>query len=230
MSGPLDFGDEPRREPPRDDPDPSPSTPPAPPKRPAGSSRYGWFVGLAGFLLIVLVTINSVSTGGQEGGGGLQAGERLPPFAVPLADSSLAGDANIATKPGQDELGPRPACEVRGPEILNVCEEWELGPVVVAIFPTAAERCRRVLGQMTRLKGQFPRVRFAGVGAEGDRADLRGDWGFPVGWDRDRQVARAYGVIGCPQVTFANRGGEVVETVPRELTDAEFAEKVRRLR
>jgi hypothetical protein len=222
VSGPLDFDDEPRGK-------PEPPAKPAPPKRPQGTSRYGWFVGLAGFLLLVVVTVNSITTSSVESGG-LGEGERLPPFAVPLADSSLEGDANIATKPGQDQLGPRPACEVRGPDILNICEQWELGPVVLAIFPTAAGRCRAVLEQMARLKGRFRDVRFAAVGSEGDRDDLRGDWGFPVGWDRDRQVAARYGVVDCPQVVFARRGGTIVEAARGELSDAAFAAKVDALR
>lgn len=219
MSGPLDFDDEPRGK-------PEPPARPAPPKRPQGTSRYGWFIGLVGFLLLVVVTVNSISTGGQQGGG-LEAGERLAPFAVPLADSSLEGDANVATKPGQDQLGPRPACEVRGPDILNICEQWELGPVVLAIFPTA---CRGVLRQMATLKGRFPEVRFAAVGSEGDRADLRGAWGFPVGWDRDRQVSALYGVVDCPEVVFARRGGKIAESTRGDLSDAEFAAKVQALR
>ena len=194
-----------------------------------GRPRYGWVVGLAAFLLLVVVTLNSITTEGVESGGP-RAGERLPPFAVPLADSGVEKDANLATKPGQGQLGDRPACEVRGPEVLNVCEQWELGPVVLAIFPTAAGRCRAVLDQMARMKGRFPRVRFVAVGSRGDRDDLRGNWGFPVGWDRDARLLALYGAVDCPQVTFANRGGEVVGSVPRGLSDAELARRVGALR
>ena len=221
MSGPLDFGDEPRGR-------PEPPPRPAPPKRPAGTSRYGWFIGLAGFLLVVVVTINSISTSGVESGG-LRAGEPMPPFAVPLADSSLEGDANVATKPDQGQLGRRPACEVRGPEVLNICEEWELGPVVLAIFPTFAGRCRGVLDQMRRLKGRHPRVRFAAVGSRGNRNELRGDWGFPVGWDRDGRVLAGYGVVDCPQLVFAERGGKVAEAPRGDLSDEDFEAKVKAL-
>lgn len=223
--GPLDFGDEPRERP----GDAEPAPPPPPPARPSGASRYGWFLGVVAFLLLVLVTINSITSGGVEGGGP-SGGNRLPPFAVPLADSSLEGDANLATKQDQDQLGPRPACEVRGPDILNVCEEWEQGPVVLALFPADADRCRSVLEQLRRMKPRFPGIRFAAVGSRGERRSLRGNWGFPVGWDRDGAVAARYGLVGCPQVTFAKKGGVVVDTARRELTDAEFEAEVRALR
>ena len=224
--GPLDFGDEPRERSREDD---APSPPPPPPARPGGTGRYGWFLGVVAFLLLVLVTLNSITSGGVEGGGP-SGGNRLPPFAVPLADSSLEGDANLATKENQDQLGPRPACEVRGPDILNVCEEWELGPVVLALFPSDADRCRGVLEQLRRMKPRFPKVRFLAVGSRGERRALRGNWGFPVGWDRDGGIAARYGLVGCPQVTFANRGGVVVDTARRALSDAEFEAEVRALR
>ncbi|HEV2813253.1 MAG TPA: hypothetical protein VGW10_08385 [Solirubrobacteraceae bacterium] len=226
--GPLDFGDEPRPGAPPGGPRPEPPAEPPPPARPPGASRYGWFIGVAGFLLVVLVTINSVTTGGVDPGGPDEGG-RLAPFAVPLADSSLDGDANLATEEGQDELGARPACEVRGPEVLNICEQWERGPVVLALFPTDAGRCRSVLGQLDRMRKRFPKVRFAAVGSRGDRDELRG-WGFPVGWDKDGAVAARYGLVGCPQVTFANKGGKVVDTTRREIDDVAFAGKVRELR
>ncbi|HEV3001332.1 MAG TPA: hypothetical protein VGW75_11385 [Solirubrobacteraceae bacterium] len=192
-------------------------------------SRYGWVVGLAGFVLLVVVTLNSITTEGVNSGGP-KPGKRMPPFAVPLADSDVDKDANLATEPGQGQLGDRPACEVRGPDVLNVCEQWELGPVVLAVFPTAAPRCRAVLRQLARMKGRFPRVRFAAVGSKGDRDDLRGTWGFPVGWDRDARVLALYGAVDCPQLTFAHRGGEVAGSAPRGLSDAELERRVRELR
>ena len=223
--GPLDFdaGEEPPR---RELERPEPPRDPPPPAKPPGASRYGWFVGVAGFLLLVLVTLNSITTGGGNPGG-IETGGQLEPFAVPLADSSLEGDANVATEEGQDELGPRPACEVRGPEILNICEQWERGPVVLAIFPSDAGRCRGVLRQLERVKPRFPGVRFAAVGSRGDRASLRGPWTFPVGYDRDGAVAARYGLVGCPQVTFAKKGGKVVDTIRRSIGDGAFEAKVR---
>ena len=227
--GPLDFGEEDRRPEPTTRAEQGRPQPARGGPTPPGTARYGWFVAIAAIVLLVVVAVWGFTNEGVETGGP-RAGEELAPFAVPLADSSLDGDANVATEAGQDELGPRPACEVRGPEILNICEEAELGPVVLAIFPTDAERCRAVLEQMRRVGPQFPGVRFVAVGSRGDRDVLRGDWGFPVGWDRDGAVAARYGLVGCPQVTFARKGGEVVDTIRREIGDGAFAGKVREVR
>jgi hypothetical protein len=224
--GPLDFEDDPRE---RDLGGEPPAEPP-PPARPPGASRYTWFIGLVGFLLVVLVTLNTLTTDSELEGGGLGEGDRLLPFAVPLAASDLDGDANLATKAGQGQFGERPACEVRGPEILNICEEWERGPVVLAIFPADAGRCRSVLDQFQRVGPQFRDVRFVAVGSRGDRDELRGAWGFPVGWDRDGQVLARYGVVDCPQVTFAKKGGAIVNTLRRSIDDREFARQVRAIR
>jgi hypothetical protein len=225
--GPLDFDDDPRD---RDVGGGEPPAEPPPPARPPGASRFTWFIGLAGFLLLVVVTLNTFATDSGIEGGGLKAGDKLFPFAVPLAAGDLDGDANLATEPGQEDFGARPACAVRGPDILNICEEWDRGPVVLAIFPANAERCRSVLRQFQRLGPRFRDVRFVAIGSRGDRDALRGNWGFPVGWDRDGQVLARYGVVGCPQVTFARWGGVVADTVFEPIDDAEMARLVERIR
>lgn len=217
--GPLDFDDDPREhgvgggEPPRE---------PPPPARPSGASRYTWFIGVAGFLLLVLVTVNSITTGGVESGGP-DTGDRLVPFAVPLADAPPRPDEDA-------NVDPESACRVRGPGILNICEQWEKGPVVLAMFPTNAERCRSVLAQMEALRPRFPDVAFVAIGSAGDRDRLKGRDPLLVGWDKDRAVASIYGLVGCPQVTFAKKGGAVVDTVRREIDDREFARQVRAIR
>ena len=61
-----------------------------------------------------------------------------------------------------------PACTVRGPGILNICQLYEQGPVVLALFVDAGS-CPRVLSDMQALAPSFPGVRFAGVAIKGDR-------------------------------------------------------------
>lgn len=236
--GPLDFDDRDDERPeaapaPRAPEEPAPSetppadVPPAPaPARPPGAGRYTWFLGVVAFLLIALVTLNSVTS---EGGnpGGPDEGDRLVPFAVPLAAAPPRPDGNEDANVDQ-----RQACGVRGRGILNVCELRERGPVVFALFPTDAARCRSVLRQFARVAPRFDDVTFAAVGSRGDRRDLVADWPGGrdrIGWDRDGAVASVYGLVGCPQISFARRGGAVVLTTRRELSDDELAGRVQEL-
>ena len=199
---------------------------PPPPR--AGLGRYTWFLGVVAFLLIVVAILNGISTEGPQTGGP-DRGAKMQPFATPLAASDLKGDANVATEDDQGEFGARAACKVRGPKILNICELYERGPVVLAIFPAEGDQCRDILDQFQRLAPRFPDASFAAVGSRGDRDDLEGPWRFPVGWDPDGAIASLYGLVGCPQITFARRGGKVVQTTRREMTDNQIAGLVRRL-
>ena len=195
-----------------------------PPARPPGASRYTWFIGVVAFLFVVLVTINAVDDQGTDPGGP-EGGAKLVPFAVPRADAP-------ARRTGDEDanLDRRTACSVRGPGILNICEEAEQGPVVLALFPTDAARCARVVEQFDRLARRLRDVRFVAVGSRGRRDDLRGRrHDFPIGWDRDGGVATAYGLVGCPQISFARKGGAVVETTRRALTDDEIARRAEAL-
>jgi hypothetical protein len=231
--GPLGFDD--ADEPPRAEPSrPSePERPPAPPSPPpARASRYGWFLGVALVLLIAVAILNGIRTEGP-GSRGVEVGERLPPFAVPLALGDLEGEANVAT-PGNtsDAAGTRPACEVRGAAILNVCELAERGPVVLAFLATRSGTCVRAMDRLERVRRRFPQVQFAAVAIRGDRERLREivrarGWGFPVGYDADGVLANLYGVAVCPQITYAERGGEVADTSFGELTETDLTTRVR---
>jgi len=185
--------------------------------RPPGASRYGWFVAFVIFLALAYITINTATTDRQSSTG-VKEGTRMPPFAVPLALSALVGDANIATKPNQKGAGRRPACEVRGPQILNVCQLYERGPVALAFFATRGAECETSIDRLQGLSNNFPTITMAAVAIRGDRDDVRRDvrrhgWRFPVGYDRDGVLANLYGVAVCPQITLADRGGRVVRTL-----------------
>ena len=201
--------------------------------RPPGASRYGWFVGVILVLLIAVVTINT-ATSHHVSSAGLSKGDPMPPFATPLALSSLDGDANIATKPHQKGAGAKPACQVRGPDVLNVCQLYERGPVALAFFATRGASCESQLDRLQGLRAAFPRVGVAAVAIRGDRGDLRGDirahgWRFPVGYDRDGALANLYGVAVCPQITLADRGGRVVKTLIGQQSTATLRRELRAL-
>jgi hypothetical protein len=186
------------------------------PRPPAGNSRYGWFVGVVVVLLLAYVSLNTLRSDGP-GSEGVRPGARLPPFAAPLATWTVRGDVNVARRAGQGAAGARPACEVRGPGILNICALWERGPVVVAFLATRGGRCASELDTLERARRAHPGVQFAAVSIRGDRARLRAlvrrhRWGFPVAYDRDGVLANVYGVAVCPHLTYALPGGRVSAT------------------
>jgi hypothetical protein len=174
--------------------------------------RYGGYVGLLALLIIALITINTIVTK-PNGVKGLAPGERAPPFAVPLALGNLNGDADTATRPDEGAAGRVPACQERGPQILNICELYEGAPVVLALFVDGGS-CPDVLDEMQALAPSFPGVRFAGVALKGDRDRLRKlirthRLSLPIGIDNDGALAALYKVGTCPQVSFLYPGGEV---------------------
>jgi AhpC/TSA family len=174
--------------------------------------RYGLYAGLFLLLIVVLLLLNTLLSK-PAGTTGVPPGQRLPPFAMPLALSTLEGDANIATHAGQGAAGNVPACSVRGARVVNICELYEQGPVVLAVFVNSGS-CPGVLSDMQALAPSFPGVRFVAVEIKGNRADLRRlvrsrGLTFPVGIDKDGALASLYKVLTCPQLTFAYRGGVV---------------------
>jgi hypothetical protein len=168
--------------------------------------RPGTIAGVVALALIAYITYNSIVTEGP-GSRGVEPGSALPAFAVPLALSDLEGDANVGEK----------ACDVRGDDVLNVCELAERGPVVLGFFAEPMDRCVEQIDVLDRLRSRFEEVQFAAVAILGEREELRRrvrerGWELPVGHDEDGAVVNAYAVAVCPQITFARRGGEVVET------------------
>jgi hypothetical protein len=160
----------------------------------------------------------------------------MPPFAMPLAQSRSDKDANVATRSKEgNPLGSRPACEVRGPDILNSCELAEQGPVVLAFMAVrGGDRCIRQLDTIERVRRRFPQVRFAAISIRGDHGQLRKlvrehRWRFPVGFDRDGVVSNVYGVPVCPMIVFAHRGGVTQRTTIGTLDARQLDTQVRRL-
>lgn len=209
-----------------------------PPARlPGGASRYGWFVGVVGVLVIALITLNTFRSEGP-GSRGITTGGDAPPFAAPLALSALAASddnyVNVAVEAGQGDAGAVPACSVRRPDVLNICALWERGPVVLAFFATRSQKCVQQLDQLDDIARRHPRVSFAAMSIRGDLGDVRAlvrgrRWGFPVGYDTDGILANAYGVAVCPQITFLRRGGAVQDTSLGAIAAPDLEARVGRL-
>jgi hypothetical protein len=176
------------------------------------SRHYGRWVGLLGVVIVVSLVLNTIF-GAATGSRALAPGARLPPFAVPLVLSSLEGDADVATRAEQGEAGRVPACLERSSQILNICELYGRGPVVLALFVDSGS-CRGVLSEMQSLSATFPTVSFAAISIKGNRGGLRSlvhaqGLTYPVGIDRDGAVAALFKVATCPQVDFAYPGGVI---------------------
>ncbi|HTU80013.1 MAG TPA: hypothetical protein VMF09_14760 [Solirubrobacteraceae bacterium] len=177
------------------------------------ATRYGRLTGLLGLLVLLALIVHGLIDSSTNVTG-IPAGRALPPFAVPLALGSLPGDADVATHADDGEDGRVPACAERGPRILNACQLYEQGPVVLALFVDSGS-CASVLLRIQALVPEFPRVRFAAVAIKGRRRPLRGfirehRLTFPIGIDEEYgAVAALYKVFTCPQVNFAYRGGVV---------------------
>jgi hypothetical protein len=181
--------------------------------------------------LLTFITFNSVVTE-SEGSRGLQAGDELPPFAMPLSTSPCRGrcDANVATAAGQGAAGARPACAVRGPQVLNVCELREQGPFVLAFVFHPVDRCRAQLPALERVAARHRGVRFRVVAVRANAAQARGlRSNLPVGYDNDGAVANEYAVVVCPTITFVRRGGEIAGSIVGSQSEAELEAWVRRI-
>jgi len=174
--------------------------------------HYGRYVGLLAIVILLLITINTIATK-PNGAAGIAPGQALAPFAVPLATGSLRGDANIATQPDQGSAGRVPACSVRRPDVLNICQLYEQGPVVLALFVDGGS-CSAILPELQALSSGYPEVRFAAVAVKPDRGALRGELRrrgitVPVGVDEDGALVALYKDASCPQLSFAYPGGIV---------------------
>lgn len=197
------------------------------------TSRYAWLVGIAAVIAAGFIVVGSTRPAGP-GAGGLPAGARVPPFAVALATSDIVCDsdddpcdANIAGMRGQGEAGSRPACEVRGPTVLNLCELTERGPLVLGLMATRDADCVASFDALGALPRRHPGLQVAVVSIRGELDDLRDvvrarRWSFAVGWDRDGILASLYGVATCPYVVAARWRGRVQATLLRTASRAEL--------
>jgi hypothetical protein len=188
---------------------------------------------LAVFVVALLgwITFNSVATE-TAGSQGLQAGDELPPFAMPLSTSPCKGrcDANVATEADQGAAGAKPACAVRGPQVLNSCELAEGGPFVLAFVFQPVARCRDQLPVLERVAARHPEVKFRVVAVRADAPTARSLHStLPVGYDHDGAVANEYAVVVCPTITYVRRGGRVAGSSVGPLGEAALEEWVKRI-
>jgi hypothetical protein len=205
------------------------------PEVPRPGNKYAWVVGILmlmglGFLLFFQTLPNS-----GESLFGLERGDRLPDFAVPLATSPLEGDANVCQRePCPEGAGERPACELRSSDVLNVCVMRRDPLVLTFIFDRGAD-CFPQVDRTERVRADLDGVRFATVYfSHKERDELRSlvearRWRQPVGIDQDGEVSNRYGVGVCPTTMFVRAGGTVLTTKLGNLTEDELRRTAERL-
>jgi hypothetical protein len=193
---------------------------------PVAGQRYAWLLGIVAILAVAALSIHSARPGAPRAAG-LPAGATLPPFAVVRATSDVVCDddddpcdANVAASGARVRggAGGRPACEVRGPTVLNVCELTERGPLVLGFAASRGASCLDAWERLTPLARRHRGLQVALVAIGGDLEELRASarrrgWGFAVGWDRDGILASVYGVAACPYVTVTRWRGRVQGTL-----------------
>ncbi len=152
------------------------------------------------------ITINTITTK-PNGASGVAAGERVPPFAVPLATGNLKG-----RRERLDEPAGRPACTVRGaadpqhlPALRTAGRSCSRCSSTPAAAPTSWATCRRSRPPTRRCSLRPSRSGRTAVRCASccPRTALT----FPVGIDDQGDLAALYKIATCPQVTFIERGG-----------------------
>ena len=193
------------------------------PPRPSG--RYSWVVGVAFFIVIVIGLVRLLQS--DSGAPGPAADRPLPDFAAPLAGGGLNGDVNLKRRVDESgEAGGKPACQVRGKDVVNICA-LRRRPVVLAF---GGEDCAGQLDRLERVSARFPGVNFVGILIKEDRSGAERisrkgrRWTYPVAFDRDGQLSSpaVYDVRACPTTVFAYAGGNVRKTVSHEIDEGEL--------
>jgi hypothetical protein len=143
----------------------------------------------------------------------------LPEFAVPAAAGRLEGDANVAQDdcdssalPCPREARRAPACELRAPGAIRVCDLFDR-PAVISFWFSKGGDCVDQQDVVSRAYERYRgRVRFLSLDVRDDRDTVRElirarGWKMPVGYDRDGAVAGLYRVGGCPTFAYVYPGG-----------------------
>ena len=182
---------------------------------------YSTTVGLLFLGVVVFVTLNAISDGG-EGVLGLDevtTDQPLAQFAVPVATGSLEGDANVAQDDCETDQLPcpsdrrrTPACELRLQNVIRVCDYFNR-PLVISFWFSQGGDCENQQDVVSEVSQRYRgRVNFLSLDVRDSRDSVRDlvrerGWRMPVGHDRDGAVSTLYRVGGCPTLVYAYPGG-----------------------
>jgi len=181
--------------------------------------NYMLVVGIAMAIVILIAFVNMLRTSesGTVGIGDVGIGEKVAPFAVPIALSDLDGDANV---------DPDQACSVEGDDVLRICDYFRRPLVMSFWFTKGASSCIDQQDIFDEVARKYRRqAGFVSINVRDDRGRVRDlvrdhDWKVPVGYDRDGAVSNEYRVGGCPTFLFIRPGG-VLESAEIGSTDSE---------
>ncbi len=205
--------------------------------------RYSILVGLLFVAIVAIALINGVP---GDGGGTLGLDEQqprwpLPEFAVPVAAGDLEGDANVAQDdcsaaalPCPDDARRTPACQLRTPGALRVCDLFDR-PLVISFWFSKGGECVDQQDVVSRVYSRYRgRVGFLSLDIRDDRDTVRElirqrGWAMPVGYDRDGAVASLYRVGGCPTFAYVYPGGTLQSAGIGNLNASELSDRVERL-
>jgi hypothetical protein len=204
--------------------------------------RYSIVVGLLFVAIVAVALINGVPGGsGTLGLDELPARWALPEFAVPDAAGKLEGDANVAqddclvgSLPCPPDSRRTPACQVRTPGAIRVCDFFDR-PLVISFWFSKGGNCVDQQDVVSRVYSRYRgRVGFLSVDIRDDRDAVRDlirqrGWKMPVGYDRDGAAAGLYRVGGCPTFAYAYPGGTLESASIGDLDAGELSERVERL-
>jgi len=170
--------------------------------------RYQRMIGLIGLALVAALSLYLFVNHGSSTTG-VTAGHRLRWFAAPLATSNLHGAANL-----------HPPCTLshHDPRALNLCLDAGRGPIVLSLFVVGGGPCDHQVDALQTLSRRFAgtSVQFLAVALHAShtataKAVRAHHWTIPVAYDEDGRVGEQYGVVACPMVELARRGGIVTD-------------------
>jgi hypothetical protein len=204
--------------------------------------RYSIIVGLLFVAIVAVALLNGIPGGGGTLGLDKQPARwALPEFAVPAAAGKLEGDANVAqddcsaaSLPCPADARRTPACRIRTPGAIRVCDLFDR-PSVISFWFSRGGDCIDQQDVVSRVYSRYRgRVSFLSLDIRDDRDTLRDlvrrhRWAMPVGYDRDGAVASLYRVGGCPTFAYVYPGGTLKSASIGNLDAGELSERVERL-
>lgn len=190
--------------------------------------NYVAVVGVVFVLIVAVALINLLRSedSGTVGIGQIGIGEKVAPFAVPVAASDLDGDANI---------DPKEACSVEGADVIRICDYFGAPLVLSFWFIKGGSGCVDQQDDLERLSRKYKdRVGIVSIDVRDDRDEVRDlikehGWKVPVGYDRDGAVSNIYRIGGCPSFLFIRPDGVLRNAEIGRKTFAELDSQVRSL-